>query len=87
MLFFPLLSQKCPLPFKVIFFYFFGRGGVGSLTMAQRVRNPPAIQETQEMRVGSLSGEDPWRRKWQPTPPQYSCLGNPIDRGAWQVTA
>ena len=22
-----------------------------------------------------------WRRKWQPT--QYSCLENPIDRGAW----
>ena len=19
-------------------------------------------------------------------PPQYSCLGNPMDRGAWQVT-
>ena len=55
--------------------------------MAQRVRNPPAMQETQEMRVESLSGEDPWRRKWQPTPPQYSCLGNPKDRGAWQVTA
>ena len=36
--------------------------------MAQRVRNPPAIQETRETQVGSLSGEDPWRRKWQPTP-------------------
>ena len=23
----------------------------------------------------------PWRRKWQPTP--NSCLGNPMDRGAW----
>ena len=23
-----------------------------------------------------------WRRKWQPTL-QYSCLGNPMDRGAW----
>ena len=23
----------------------------------------------------------PWRRKWQPTP--YSCLENPVDRGAW----
>ena len=21
-----------------------------------------------------------WRRKWQPT---YSCLENPVDRGAW----
>ena len=26
----------------------------------------------------------PWRRKWHPL--QYSCLGNPINRGAWQVT-
>ena len=23
-----------------------------------------------------------WRRKWQPTP-EYSCLENPVDRGAW----
>ena len=28
------------------------------------VKNPPAKQET---RVQSLGGEDPWRRKWQPT--------------------
>ena len=28
--------------------------------------------------------EDPWRRKWQPTP--VFCLGNPIDRGAWWAT-
>ena len=27
----------------------------------------------------------PWRRKWQPTL-QYSCLGNPLDRGAWWAT-
>ena len=26
----------------------------------------------------------PWRRPWQPTP--YSCLENPIDRGAWWAT-
>ena len=25
-----------------------------------------------------------WRRKWQPTP--YSCLENPMDRGAWWAT-
>ena len=25
----------------------------------------------------------PWRRKWQPT--EYSCLGNPMDREAWQA--
>ena len=36
--------------------------------LAQWVKNPPATQETQEMPVQSLSWEDPWRRKWQPTP-------------------
>ena len=29
------------------------------------VKNPPAMQKTQ---VRSLVQEDPWRRKWQPTP-------------------
>ena len=47
------------------------------------VKNPPVEQET---RIGSLGGEDlPGRRKWQPTP-IYSCLGNPLDRGAWWAT-
>ena len=31
------------------------------------VKNPPALQEMQEVRVPSLGQEDPWRRKWQPT--------------------
>ena len=26
----------------------------------------------------------PWRTKWQPT--QYSCLENPMGRGAWWAT-
>ena len=29
-------------------------------------------------------GKVPWRRKWQPL--QYSCLENPMDRGAWWAT-
>ena len=32
------------------------------------------------MRVGSLGPEDPRRNG---NPPQYSCLENPWDRGAW----
>ena len=36
--------------------------------MAQRVKNPSAMQETQEMWVRSLGWEDPWKRKWQSTP-------------------
>ena len=33
--------------------------------MAQRVKNLPAMQETKDQ---SLGREDPWRRKWLPTP-------------------
>ena len=33
--------------------------------MAQMVTHLPTTQKTQ---VGSLGWEDPWRRKWQPTP-------------------
>ena len=33
--------------------------------MAQLVKNLPAMQETW---VRFLGREDPWRRKWQPTP-------------------
>ena len=33
--------------------------------MAQTVNNMPAMQETQ---IESLGQEDPWRKKWQPTP-------------------
>ena len=33
--------------------------------MAQRVKRLPAMWET---RVRSLGWDDPWRRKWQPTP-------------------
>ena len=29
-------------------------------------------------------GNIPWRRNGNPL--QYSCLGNPMDRGAWQAT-
>ena len=45
--------------------------------MAQQVKNLPAMQETQEMQVGSLAREDPL---------QYSCLKNSLDRGAWWAT-
>ena len=40
------------------------------------------MQETQEMLVPSLGREDPL----EIFPLQYSCLKNPIDRGAWQAT-
>ena len=42
----------------------------------------PANPETQ---VRSLSREDPLEKKNE-NPLQYSCLGNPMDRGAWRTT-
>ena len=45
------------------------------------VKNPPASAGD----VGSIPGSGrSWRRKWHPL--QYSRLGNPMDRGAWQAT-
>ena len=46
------------------------------------VKNLPAIQGTQ---VQSLGQEDLLEEEMA-TPLQYSCLGNPKDRGAWQAT-
>ena len=45
------------------------------------VKNLPAMQETQ---VRSLGQEDPLEGE-HGNPLQYSCLGNPMDRGAWQT--
>ena len=44
--------------------------------MAQLVKYQPAMQETQ---VQSLGQED--SREGNGNPLQYSCLGNPMDRG------
>ena len=44
------------------------------------VKNPPAKQETQ---VRSLDGR--FLREGNGNPLKYSCLGNPMDRGAWQI--
>ena len=39
------------------------------------VKNPPAMQETWVQSPGGGNGN----------PLQYSCLGNPMDRGAWRA--
>ena len=44
------------------------------------------MQEIKRCRFDPWVGKIPWRRTWQPTPLQYSCLENPMDRGAWQAT-
>ena len=49
--------------------------------VAQTVKDPPAMQETW---VRSLGQEDsPGEGNGNPF--QYACLGNPMDRGPWQV--
>ena len=49
------------------------------------VKNLPAKQDVW---VGSLGWEDPppHPKKEMATHSQYSCLGNSMDRGAWQDT-
>ena len=49
------------------------------------VKNLPAVQKTQEMWVQSQDREDPLE-EGMANPLQYSCLENPMDRGArWAV--
>ena len=49
------------------------------------VKNPPASEGMQEMRILFLGREDP-PREGNGNPLQYSCLGNPMDKGAWPAT-
>ena len=46
------------------------------------VKNPPAMQEPQETMFSPWVGKSPGEHG---NPLQYSCLENPIDRGAWWV--
>ena len=49
------------------------------------VKNPPAnAGDTGHPDSIPGSGRSPGERNSKP--PQYSCLGNPMDRGAWQAT-
>ena len=46
------------------------------------VKNPPANAGD----VGSITGLERSPGEGNGNPLQYSCLGNPMDRGAWQAT-
>ena len=53
--------------------------------MTKYMKNPPEMQEPQETQVRSLGREDsPGGGHGNPL--QYSCLENPMDRGAWWAT-
>ena len=56
--------------------------------MARLVKNSPAMQET-DCNAGDQGltpglGRSPGEGNRNPL--QYSCLGNPMDRGAWRTT-
>ena len=54
-------------------------------TSGPAVKNPPAMQETQEMASSNPgSGRSSGERNGNPL--QYSCLKNPVNRGAWWAT-
>ena len=53
--------------------------------MAQQVKNLPAMQETQEMGVRSLGGEDPLEEDMA-THSSILAWRIPMDRGAWRAT-
>ena len=50
--------------------------------MAQRVKSPPANVED----AGMIPGCRRSPGEGHGNPLQYSCLGNPMDRGAWWAT-
>ena len=51
--------------------------------LAEQERICLPMQETQ---VHSLGWEDPLEKGMATHSSQYSCLGNPMDRGAWWAT-
>ena len=55
----------------------------GASLVAQTVKNLPAMQETWVLPLGQ---EDPLEKEMATYPFQLSCLGNPMDGGAWWVT-
>ena len=50
------------------------------------VKNPLAKQEMQETYMGSIPRLGRYPGGGNGNPLQYSCLGNPMDRGAWRAT-
>ena len=57
----------------------------GASQVAQCVKNTPAnAGDLRDMVSVSESGRSSGGRHGNPL--QYSCLGNPMDRGAWQAT-
>ena len=71
----------CPLPTSPLHCFLPGKlyHGFPSGTVA---KNPPASARDE----GSIPGSGRSPGEGSGTPLQYSCLGNPMDRGAWWAT-
>ena len=54
--------------------------------MAQKVKNPPAMQEIQETQAQPLGWDDPLEEEMATYLLQYSYLKNPVAGGAWWAT-
>ena len=61
-----------------------GRGFPGN-SVGKESSNAGDSLQWRRPRFNPWIGNTPWRREWQ-YPLQYSCLGNPMDRGAWWAT-
>ena len=59
-----------------------GGGWTGSLGLAVYAQQQRIHLQCRRHRFKHWVGKIPWRRAWQAT--QYSCLANPMDRGAWR---
>ena len=71
-------------PTMLLFFFFFPCVWNGASLIGQLVKNLPAMQETQGSDLILGSGRSPGEGNGNPL--LYSCLENPMDRGAWQAT-
>ena len=67
-----------PKHWSQFFFWWLSGGFPGG----SAVKNPPANAGA----MGSVPGPERSPEEGNGNPLQYSCLGNPIDRGAWQAT-
>ena len=53
------------------------------LPQGSAIKNLPVVREPQETRVQSLGQEDHLEEEMETCSSILSCLGNPMDRGAW----
>ena len=62
--------------------YSSGNGDEGGFPDGSVVKNPPANARD----LGSIPGSGRTPKEGNGNPLQYSCLGNPMDRGGWWAT-